>query len=310
MNLNFFNNKKVLITGGKGFLGSHLTPKLEKICRLNAPASKEYNLTKEKDVSDLFEKTKPEIVIHLATDLGNLKYLIENAGSVFYNNLMMNTLLLEYSKRNNIEKFVGIGTAFSYPQNINPPFREEDLWAGEVERDSSCYSLPKKMMLIQSQVYEKQFGLNAIHLLMTSLYGPGADNSSAIPSIIKKFDDAIKNKQKEVQFWGSGEATRDLLYVDDAAEAIIKATERYNLPEPINIGSGKEIKIKNLIETIAEIMNFDGEIIWDSTKPEGPKKIYLDSSKAEKEFDFKAKTNLKEGLRKTVNYFQSLYLSE
>ena len=296
-------NKKILITGSEGFLGTHLVEQLKKIpCELITPKIKDFDLRKEEKVFELFEKTKPNIVIHLAADLGGIGYIKENSGSIFYNNLMMNSLLLEYSKKYNVEKFVGIGTAFSYSNNLEIPFKEEDIWKGEIEEVNSPYILPKKILLSQSQAYKKQFGLNAIHLILTSFYGPGMGESHAIPSLIKRIKESKENNN-DLVVWGTGNASRDQLYVKDAIEAILRATSNYNSSKPINIGSGKETRVKELVETLTTLLNFNGKIIWDETKPEGPKRIFLDTAKAESELGFKAITTLREGLEKTIKYF-------
>ena len=236
MKKEFWEGEKVLITGGRGFLGTHLTSKLERLTKkIFVFSSQEYDLLEEAQVKELFRSANPSITIHLAAKLGNLEYLKKNPLEIYNDNLRMNSLVLKYSRKQRVKKFIGIGTAFSYPERINVPFKERDLWKGEVEKDSSPYSLSKKEMLIQSQNYRRQFDLNAIHLILTSLYGPGAKNSSAVLSIIKKFDNAIKDKEGWVEFWGTGNATRDLLYVEDAADAIIFATEAYDKADPIKL---------------------------------------------------------------------------
>lgn len=296
-------DRRILVTGGKGFLGSYLIPKLEKKgAKVFSFNSKEYDLTKENDISRLFEKIKPEIVIHLAARFGNQEYLKGNESDIFYDNLLMNSFVLEYSRRYHVAKFVGIGTAFAYSEYSQIPFKEKSLLEGKIETLGSCYGLSKKILLSQSQIYQAS-GFPAIHLVLTSLYGPGAKDSSAIMSIIRKINDAKKNGKPFVELWGTGNATRDFLYADDAADAIILAVENYEGSEPINIGSGRETSISNLVKIISKILDFQGEILWDVTKPEGMKRILLDNSKAKREFGFEAKISLEEGLKKTIKFF-------
>ena len=231
----------------------------------------------------------------------------ENPGSIFYNNLMMNTLLQEQALRNDVKKFVGIGSVCAYPKFSTIPFKEENLWKGYPEETNAPYGLSKKMMMVQSQSYRRQYGFNAIHLLPTNLYGPGDDfdltNSHVIPALIRKFIEAQKNEDRSIKLWGTGNASREFLYVDDVAEGIILATERYNKPRPVNLGSGSEIKIKDLAEKISEFTGYSGELIWDTSKPDGQPRRYLDTFRAKKEFGFVAKTSLEEGLKKTIEWY-------
>lgn len=315
MDKSFWKGKKVLITGGYGFLGSRVINILKSIedgPELILFHKKDFDLRKERDVERLFNLHRQiDIVIHLAGDVGGIGYNRRYPGEICYNNLMMNTLILEYSRRNNIKKFVGIGSVCSYPKFASVPFKEEDLWNGYPEETNAPYGLAKKMMLVQSQAYQKQFGFNAIHLLMINLYGPGDDfdpeNSHVIAGLIKKFCEAKVYKKDRVVVWGTGNASREFLYVEDAAEAIILATEKYNEPDPVNIGSGQEIKIKDLVNLIATLTEFKGEIVWDNTRPDGQPRRCLDVTKAEQYFGFKAKTTLEEGLKKTIEwYFQKM----
>ena len=273
---------------------------------------KDFDLRKEDGVSRLFEINKDvDIVIHLAGDVGGIGYNRAFPGEVFYNNLIMNTLVMKYSRKFVVKKFVGIGTVCSYPKFASVPFKEECLWDGYPEETNAPYGLAKKMMLIQGQAYRQQFGFNAIHLLMINLYGPRDDfdpeNSHVIAGMIRKFYEAQVENLEEVILWGTGEASREFLYVEDAAEAIVLATERYNKPEPINIGAGFEIKIKDLATLIAKLIGFKGKIVWDTSKPDGQPRRCLDVSKAEKEFGFKAKTPFEEGLKKTIDWFKQHY---
>ncbi|MFH1358673.1 MAG: NAD-dependent epimerase/dehydratase family protein [archaeon] len=304
MDKEFWSEKRVLVTGGMGFVGGFLVEKLKGLgADVFTFSRNEYDLTKEGDVKRLFEDSKPQIVIHLAVDGGGIGYMKKNPGSVYDNNILMNTFIQKYARLNNVEKFYGMGTVCEYPKFTPVPFKEENLWEGYPEETNAAYGLTKKMMMVQSQGYRQQYGFNAIHLLMVNLYGPRDDfhpeNSHVIPALIKKF---VENKDK-VEIWGTGSASREFLYVEDAVNAIILAIERYNKSEPINIGSGQETTIKELVNIIAELTNFQGEIVWDTTKPDGQPRRCLDTSKAEQEFGFKAKISFKEGLRKTIKWY-------
>jgi len=307
----YLKNKKVLVTGGKGFLGKHLIPILEKEeAKIFTFSSKDYDLRNEKEVKKLFEDSKPNIVIHMAVDGGGIGYMKNHPGSILYNNLMMNTLVQEYSRLSGVEKFVGIGTVCSYPKFTEVPFKEEDLWKGYPEETNAPYGLAKKMMMVQSQSYKEQYDFNAIHLLPVNLYGPGDDldleKNHVIPALIKKVIDAKESNNSKIELWGTGSASREFLYVGDCAEAIILATKNYNKIAPINLGSGEEITIKNLITKIKNLVGYGGELIWDSSKPDGQPRRCLDISKAKKEFGFMAKTSLEEGLKETINWYLSL----
>lgn len=305
-------NKKILVTGGNSFLGKSLLPFLrEKGAEITSFSSKDYDLRKEQDVERLFNITKPNVVIHLAADNGGIIYTKENPGSMFYNNIMMDTLVQEYSRKNNIEKFVGIGSAACYPKFVKSPLKEDDLWKGYPEEIHASIGLSKKMMMIQSQAYREQYGFNAIHLIPVNLYGPNYSFNSKtiriIPLLIKKLVEGEKKNIKEVELSGTKDTFREFLYVDDCSEAIIKATELYDKSLPINLGFGKDIQINDLAEKIKEIIDFKGKIIWNKNYSDKQPRRVLDVSRAENEFKFKAKTSLEEGLKKTIEWYMKNY---
>jgi len=301
-------NKKIIVTGGAGFLGKHLVKKfIERgVPRENIfiPYHKEYDLRKEQDIKRMFSDFKADIVIHLAGIVGGIGFNMEKPGELFYDNLMMGVQLMEQARLNKIEKFVAIGTICAYPKFTPVPFKEENLWNGYPEETNAPYGLAKKMMLVQSQAYRQQYGFNSIFLLPVNLYGPGDNfdpsSSHVIPALIKKCVDA----KEKITVWGTGTASREFLYVEDAAEGIVLATEKYNKSEPVNLGAGFEITIKDLVEKIAKLTGFKGEIEWDHSKPDGQPRRMLDVSKAKKEFNFTAKTNFDEGLKKTVEWYK------
>ena len=301
-------DKRILVTGGKGFLGKVLIPLLEREgAQVMTFSSKDYDLRIEEDVKRLLKDSSPEIIIHLAVDGGGIGYMREHPGSVLYNNLMMNTLLHHHAYKHGIKKFVGVGTVCAYPKFTEVPFKEEDLWKGYPEETNAPYGLAKKMMMVQSQGYREQYGFNAIHLMPVNLYGPHDDfdlnNSHVIPALIRKFVEAKIEGKDKIELWGTGSASREFLYVEDCAKAIVLATKYYNGSEPINIGSGMETTIKNLAETLKMLTGFEGNLEWDITKPDGQPRRYLDVSRAKEEFGFEAKTQLEEGLRNTINWY-------
>jgi GDP-L-fucose synthase len=305
------SGKRIAITGGKGFLGKHLIRKMkEKGYRsLLVGDLPEYNLVRIEDVRGFYADKKPDIVIHLAAKVGGIGFNQENPASLFYENAMMGIQLLHEGYLRQIEKFVAVGTICAYPKFTPVPFKEEDLWNGYPEETNAPYGLAKKMMLVQSQAYRRQYGFNSIFLLPVNLYGPGDNfdpkSSHVIPALIKKCADAIRNGEDEIIVWGTGQATREFFYVEDAAEAIILATERYNRSEPVNIGAGFEISIKELVELIVELTGFKGRIVWDANKPDGQPRRMLDTSMAVKEFGFKAQTGFREGLSKTIEWYRN-----
>ena len=269
------------------------------------PRIEEYDLRRMEDCQKAIRSI--DMVIHLAGVVGGIEFNRKHPGKTFFDNAAMALNMIEASRLEGIEKFVGIGSVCAYPKFTAVPFKEEELWLGYPEETNAPYGLAKKMMLVQSQAYRQEYGLNAVHLLMLNLYGPGdnfdLETSHVIPALIKKAADAKKEGRDFIEAWGTGKATRDFLYVDDAAAGIILATEKYDNPEPINLGSGMEISIKNLVELICRLMDFKGEIRWDTTKPDGQPRRCLDTSRAEKEFGFKAKTSFEEGLKKTIDWY-------
>lgn len=301
--------KKIIVTGGAGFLGKFVIKKLkERNCKdIFIPKIEEYDLRNLETIKRMYRDFEADIVIHLAAVVGGIGANRENPGSFFYDNLIMGIQLMEQARLNNIEKFVALGTICAYPKFTPVPFKEENLWDGYPEETNAPYGLAKKMSLVQSQAYRQQYGFNSIFLLPVNLYGPGDNfnpkSSHVIPALIKKFYDAKINNQSEVIVWGTGKATREFLYVEDCAEAIVLATEKYNKPDPVNIGAGFEISIKDLAEKIKGIIGFDGRIVWDTSKPDGQPRRSLDTKKAEKEFGFKARVKFNEGLKNAIDWY-------
>jgi len=302
--------RKILVTGAGGFLGSYVIETLlnRGVPRENifTPTHKELNLTKWEDCQKAVKGQ--DVVIHLAATVGGIGFYKNHPGEAFYDNIMMGTQLIEASRQESVEKFTAIGTVSEYPNETPVPFKEENLWDGYPGRGSVCYGMAKKMMIVQSQSYEDQYGFNSIHLLLTNLYGPGdnldPENSHVIPALIQKIVDAKNAGADHIDAWGSGKATREFLYAGDAAEGIVLATEKYNKTEPVNLGVGEEISIKDTVEMICELAGFEGEIRWDTSKPDGPLRRSLDVSRAKEEFGFEAKMDFKGGLKKTVEWYK------
>ncbi len=309
--INWLASKRLTVTGGAGFLGRQVAKRLrESGCQnIFVPRSKDYNLVDNEAVKRLYQDSKPDVVIHLAARVGGIGANMKNPGSFFYENIMMGVQMMEQGRLFGLEKLVAIGTVCAYPKIIPTPFREEDLWDGYPEETNAPYGLAKKMTLVQAQAYRQQYGFNAIHLLLVNLYGPGdnfdPESSHVIPALIKKCLDAIEKDKEEIVVWGTGKPTREFLYVADAAEGIILATERYNKSEPVNLGSGFEISIKDLVELIVNLTGFKGRIMWDTSKPDGQPRRLFDNSRAKKKFGFEAKTDFREGLKKTIEWYRA-----
>src|SRR6266536_3401455 len=300
----FWTDKRVVVTGGAGFLGSVVVQALvQRGCPTPfVPRSREYDLRKESDIARLLAAARPDLIIHLAAVVGGIGANRENPGRFFYDNLIMGTQLMEGARQAGVAKFVAIGTVCSYPKFAPVPFRETDLWNGYPEETNAPYGLAKKMLLVQAQAYREQYGFNAIFLLPVNLYGPrdnfDPQSSHVIPALIRKCVDAVQPRAPEIVVWGTGRATREFLYVEDAAEAILLAAEGYDGPEPVNLGTGSEISIQDLVGLIARQTGFTGRIVWDAAKPDGQPRRMLDTARAAEYFGFVAKTSFEEGLRK------------
>lgn len=302
----FWLEKKVILTGGSGFLGKVIAGKLKKMgVNPIIPRSMSDDLRK-KEICERIVKGA-DIIIHVAGNVGGIGYNREHPGTLFYDNLMMGVQLMHEAMLAGVEKFVAIGTICAYPKFTPVPFKEENIWDGYPEETNAPYGLAKKMLLVQSLAYRQEFGFNSIFVLPVNLYGPGDNfdpvSSHVIPALIKKFADAKLRNEEFVSVWGTGEATREFLYVDDCAEAILLAAEKYNKSDPVNIGSSFEISIKDLANLIRELVGFKGHIIWDITKPDGQPRRKLDTSKALREFGFKSRISFEEGLRKTISWY-------
>lgn len=304
--------KRITVTGGRGFLGRVLVEKLkkERQCRKISVADlPEYDLRALAGIEKMYDDQQPEIIIHLAAVVGGIGANQENPGRFFYDNAIMGIQLLHEAYLRKVEKFVALGTICCYPKFTPVPFREEDLWNGYPEETNAPYGLAKKMLLVQSQAYRQQYGLNSIFLMPVNLYGPGDNfspqSSHVIPALIKKCVDAMQKGEKEIVVWGTGNASREFLYVEDAAEGIALAAERYDKPDPVNIGAGFEITIHDLVELIAKLTGFTGKIVWDAGKPDGQPRRMLDTNRAKEQFGFVAQTTFADGLRKTIEWYRA-----
>jgi GDP-L-fucose synthase len=304
------SSKRILITGGAGFLGGNLVDALRTLgCKhLFVFRSSEYDLRSPAETARLFNDTRPQVVIHLAAVVGGIGANRASPGRFFYDNLMMGVGVIEQARLHKVEKMVAIGTVCAYPKLTPVPFREEDLWNGYPEETNAPYGIAKKMLLVQAQAYRQQYGLNSIYLLPVNLYGPGdsfdPEKSHVIPALIKKCFDAIHSGADHIEVWGTGAASREFLYVEDCARAIVLATQHYDKPGPINLGAGCEISIRELVELIGELSGFRGEIRWNPNKPDGQPRRCLDVSRAEREFGFRAQTDFRAGLRKTIEWYR------
>jgi GDP-L-fucose synthase len=304
-------DKRITVTGGKGFLGGHLIKKLrDKGYRKIAVAGRpEYDLVDLGDIRRMYEDTEPDIVIHLAANVGGIGFNQEHPASLFYDNIMMGVQLIHEGYLRKIDKLVALGTICAYPKFTPVPFKEDDIWNGYPEETNAPYGLAKKMMLVQSQAYRNQYGFNSIFILPVNLYGPGDNfdprSSHVIPALIKKCVDAVASGGREIVVWGTGKATREFFYVEDAAEAVILAMEKYNKSDPVNIGAGFEISIRDLVDMIIELTGFRGSVIWDEMKPDGQPRRMLDTTRAYHEFGFRARTDFRVGLAKTIEWYRS-----
>ena len=302
---------RICVTGGAGFLGKRVVERLhQKECKsVFVVRHRDHDLVNGADIERLFRDVRPEVVIHLAAIVGGIGANRENPGRFFYENLMMGIQLMEAARRYAVQKFVQVGTVCSYPKFAPVPFKEDDLWNGYPEETNAPYGIAKKALLVQAQAYRDQYGLNAIYLLPVNLYGPGDNfepgSSHVIPALIKKCVDAVEQGESSIEVWGSGNATREFLYVDDAAEGIVLAAENHNGPEPINLGSGREISIRELVNLVAKETGFRGSIEWNTSKPDGQPRRSLDVSRAAELLGFRARTNFVEGLRRTIEWYKS-----
>jgi len=309
-------DKKILLTGGSGFLGSFVAEELlnkgVKTENIRIPRSRDLDLRIWENCVNAVKDI--EIVIHLAASVGGIGFNMKYPGDLLYDNAIMGIQLMEAARRENIKKFVSIGTVCSYPKFCPVPFNENDLWNGYPEETNAPYGVAKKILLVQAEAYRAQHGFNAIYLLPVNLYGPrdhfNTEDSHVIPALILKFIDAKEKGLDKIVAWGTGSASREFLYVEDAAQAIVLATEKYDKSDPVNLGSGKEVIIKDLVNMIKDMVGFEGEVVWDTSKPDGQPKRMLDVTKAEKEFDFKAKTDFEEGLYKSISWYRENILNK
>ena len=306
----FWKSKNILLTGSAGFLGSHVLENLIQKrgvsdSQVIIPRSKDLDLRKWEDCRKAAKNA--DVIIHLAARVGGIGFNQKYPGTLFYDNIMMGVQLMEAARLEGIQKFVQVGTVCSYPKYTPAPFKEESFWNGYPEETNAPYGIAKKALLVMAHAYRQQYGMNIIYLIPVNLYGPkdnfDLESSHVIPALIRKFSEAVEKKKKEVDVWGTGKASREFLYVEDAAEGILAATEKYDKPDPVNLSTGQEITIKQLVNLIVELTGFDGQVIWDTSRPDGQPRRCVDTSRAKKEFAFEAKTNLKVGLQKTIAWY-------
>ena len=308
---NFWATRKVCLTGGSGFLGSFVTEKLRQrgVKEIFIPRIEQYNLVNPQDVERMLDDSRPDVIIHLAAHVGGIGANRLHPAEFFYDNLMMGTQLMHQAWKRGTEKYTAIGTVCAYPKFTPVPFKEDSLWDGYPEETNAPYGLAKKMQLVQAQAYRQQYGFNAIFLLPVNLYGPrdnfDLETSHVIPALIRKFIEAQESGVAEVEVWGDGSPTREFLYVEDAAEGILLATEHYNGAEPVNLGSGAEISIKKLAELIQRLTGYQGKLVWNTSKPNGQPRRALDTTRAEKYFGFKAAVTFEDGLRRTIDWYRA-----
>lgn len=309
--MTLWKNKRLLLTGGAGFLGSHIVENLVQkrevsLSSIIIPNSEKQDLRKPENCRTL--AAEADIIIHLAARVGGIGFNQKNPGTLFHDNIMMGAQLMEAARLAGTEKFVQIGTVCAYPKYTPAPFKEDDLWNGYPEETNAPYGIAKKALLIMAQAYRQQYGMNIIYLLPVNLYGPrdnfNLETSHVIPALIRKFTEATGRDERQVTVWGSGKPSREFLHVEDAAEGILLATEKYDKPEPVNLGTGKEITIKDLANLIAKLTGFKGEIVWDKTQPDGQPRRCLDTSRAKREFGFEARTDLATGLKATIDWYK------
>lgn len=304
-------NKRIVVTGGAGFLGRHVCRELAHTgcSQVLVPRSSDYDLRRRDDVERMFQDLAPEIVIHMAAAVGGIGANREQPGPFFYENLIMGAEVLERARLHGLEKFVGVGTVCAYPRLTPVPFREEDLWNGYPEETNAPYGLAKKMLLVQGQAYREQYGFNAIHVLPTNVYGPGdshdLERSHVIPALILKCLAAQRSGADSIEVWGSGEASRDFLYVEDCARAIVEATRSWDQVDPVNIGTGRETTIRELVDLVSRLCGFEGDVVWNTSKPDGQPRRCLDVSRAREGFGFEATVRLEEGLRETIDWYRT-----